>query len=525
MSGVTGGAAPAEETHTSPPTTPAARRAPVDLPPPFGDNNIEREPLWYEFGAGVDEPAVPPWTRVPEPPMTAHVAPPPPECVSGGGRRELPRRTAELLDAAPFPHGRVPGLPFEEALDRALVSSFGVQWSDPEHVYDPHRGYASPRCLYPVQVFVDDGAEWRLLEPERHALTRLTRGSHRGNRRRIALTGRYTRIPRGYKWFRGSLVNLELGIVLRSLALGLELFGISGQLVLPGEGSAALLGELGLAPDWEWSLPLVVELPQGPAEHAEQVPEFAGTSAAGPPDDPALRDLVRVNRTQAFGGPPAPVPPAVPPHPAAPQDPLSWAELMWRRNSGRMPRGMLGMSGRRAPASAASVADAVRWLGTPPPGASLRAAAELVRFTAVLQDTEGYRDGIHRVRPGGTVPVSADPTAAARLEAEYGYGLSPEAGCDIRNASAIWFMSVKPRELFARLGPDGWSAAQYFCGWALHGLCLSSTAHGMFARPVRAFNEIPTQRILGLEEDEMIALAVVAGTPRHAPHALLDIRV
>ncbi|MER6376695.1 hypothetical protein ABT255_52345 [Streptomyces mirabilis] len=505
--------------------TDTVRRAPVDLPPPFGDNNIEREPLWYEFGAGCNEPPVPSWTWVAEPPMTSHVAPPPPTCIRGGERTELPRGTAELLRTLPFPHGRAAPSDPDEALARALVAAFGVQWSDPENVYNPHRGYASPRCLYPVQVFVDDGERWHLLEPERHALTALTSGRHRGRHRRIALTGRYTRIPRGYKWFRGSLVNLELGITLRSLALALELFGLSGRLVLPHEGSAGLLDELGLTPSWEWSLPLVIELgPDGAARSADE-PEPSGVPEERP-EDAALSDLVRVNRAQTFTDPAASVTPAAPAHlPSAPGASEDWAELMWQRNSGRMPRGLLGMSGRRTRMPAGSVRDAIRWLGVPPPGPTLRAVSELVTVTAVVQDVEGHEDGIHRVRDSEAVLLSADRIAAARLEAEYGYGLSTDAGCDIRNAAAIWFLSVKPRELFARFGPGGWSAAQYYCGWALHGLCLSATAHGMFARPVRAFNEIPTQRILGLEPDEMVALAAVASAPRHATHALLDIRV
>ncbi|WP_326698878.1 hypothetical protein OG909_17160 [Streptomyces sp. NBC_01754] len=503
-------------------TTRPVRRAPVDLPPPYSDNNIEREHLWHAFGAGCDEPPVPSWTWVAEPPMTSHVAPPPPTCVRDGRRTELPRGTSELLAALPFPHARAAVSDPDEALARALVAGFGVQWSDPENAYNPHRGYASPRCLYPVQVFVDDGERWHLLEPERHSLTALTSGGHRGRRGRIALTGRYTRIPRGYKWFRGSLVNLELGITLRALALALELFGLSGRLVLPHEGSAGLLDELGLTPSWEWSLPLVIEL--GP-ESAGPSPDAPAGVPEERPQDPALRDLVGVNRAQRFDGTPTPMTPSVPSRPSPASRELSWAELMWRRNSGRMPRGLLGMSGRRTRMPAGSVRDAIRWLDVPPPGPQLAAVSELVTLTAVVQDVEGYEDGVHRVRDGEAVLLSADRGAAARLEEEYGYGLSTDAGCDIRNASAIWFLSVKPRELFARFGPDGWSAAQYYCGWALHGLCLSATAQGMFARPVRAFNEIPTQRVLRLDPDEMIALAAVAGTPRHASHALLDIRV
>lgn len=80
-------------------------------------------------------------------------------------------------------------------------------------------------------------------------------------------------------------------------------------------------------------------------------------------------------------------------------------------------------------------------------------------------------------------------------------------------------------ELFARLGPAGWGAAQHACGWAVHGLCLSAAASGLFARPVRAFKEIPTQRVIGLDEDEAIVLSAVVGVPQDTGGALLDLRV
>jgi nitroreductase len=89
----------------------------------------------------------------------------------------------------------------------------------------------------------------------------------------------------------------------------------------------------------------------------------------------------------------------------------------------------------------------------------------------------------------------------------------------------IWFFSMRPREVISRFGPGGWSAAQYACGWAIQGLGLAAAAAGLYARPVGAFKEIPTQRILGLEPEEMIVLAVVVGTPRHTGGALLDLRL
>lgn len=500
------------------------RRAPVDLPGPDGDNSIAREPLWYAFGAGSDEPRAPSWTWVDEPPPDTHVAPPPPLAVRGGTRTPLPFGTVDLLERTSYPTGRVGGVStVDEALGYALVTSFGVLRHEPDNPFNQHRCYASPRCLFPVQVIVDDGERWRMVEPHRHALVTLAGGSHRGHSHRLALTGRYTRIPRGYKWFRGSLVNLELGIALRSLCVGLELFGLSGRLLLPDDRSYDLLAELGLVPTWEWSLPLTVELDETPTAGppTARLPEVATDGAP----ETALADLVRVNRAQSFAAPVAPVGSAIP-TPAGPATGSpSWAELLWNRNSGRMPRGLHGMSGRRRQLPADVLRNTLHWLAVPPPGPTLRAVSEAATVTAVIQAVDGYPAGVYRVRDGEAVLHSADPVAAARLEAEYGYPLAPENGCDIRHASMIWFFSVRPRDIAARFGPGGWSAAQYVCGWATHGLCLAAAAAGLFARPVRAFKEIPTQRILGLASDEMIVIAVVTGVPRHVGGALLDLRL
>lgn len=145
-------------------------------------------------------------------------------------------------------------------------------------------------------------------------------------------------------------------------------------------------------------------------------------------------------------------------------------------------------------------------------------------MSAVVQHVEGHEDGVYRARDGRAELVRADPAAPAALEEHYGYGVSPVNGCGVANAPVTVFFSVRPRELFARFGPAGWGAAQHACGWAVHGLCLSAAASGLFARPVRAFKEIPTQGVIGLGTDETIVLSAVVGVPRSTGGALLDLR-
>jgi len=480
--------------------------APFVVPEPLTDDTVGRESLWYEYGAGADRAVIPPWLLAEIPDMAAHD-----DLVPAGlvrYREPLPYGAADLLDAAPYPYGRaaVDGDP----LPHALAAAFAPQWYDLDNAFNPHRGYASGRCLYPVQALLDDGDRWWLVEPDRHALGDL---GVPGTARRLALTGRYTRIPRGYRWFRGSLVNAETGIALRHLAVVLGRFGIAADVRLPEAGSLDLLAGLGLRPTAEWSLPMILGL-GGPDSHTERC------------DDPVLADVLRVNRLQANAGPPAPLGSGLP----AGADPglqrRSWAEVLWERNSGRMPRGLYGFSGRLRRLPAAAADDAARWLAVPPPDGVLRQVFDLFRFTVVLQDVDGYPDGVHRIGPDGTLePVRLARGVAAELEKHYGYPLTGHNGCDVRHASMLWFLSVRPRELFARSGPTGWTAAQYAAGWAIHGLSLSATAFDLFARPVRAFGENPSRPLLGLGDDEMIALAAVVGTAKQPSGLLLDIRL
>ncbi|MEH0424241.1 nitroreductase family protein [Streptomyces sp. B21-083] len=506
------------------------RPCPVDLPGPEGDNSIAREPLWHAYGAGADRPEPPHWTWTPEAPPDTHVRPAPP--TGDGVRTVLPLGTTGLLSALRYPDrptadgpagGSAGAGPVDaERLAHALVTAFGPQRREPENPYNDHRPYASARCLFPVHAFVDGGGPrpWRLLEPDLHALTG---APGPGPARRIALTGRYTAVPAAYKWFRGSLVAIELGMVLRSLGIGLELFGVPARLRLPGPDAHGLLSGLGFEAPWEWSLPLTVELGgerTPPAARTDAVP-LPAPPAAG---DPALADLVRVNRGQRYDGRAHPLTAAIPAGLGRSAVAPDWAELLWRRHSGRMPRALHGMTGRRRRVPAEALDSALRWLSVPPPGPDLAAAFAGIRVTVVTHGVDGTADGVHRADRGAARLVREDASAAERLEEQYGYGVSPVNGCGIRNAPMSVFLSVRPRELFERLGPGGWGAAQHAAGWAVHGLCLSAAASGLFARPVRAFKEIPTQRVLGLEEDETIVLSAVVGVPQETGGALLDLR-
>lgn len=495
--------------------------------PDAEDNPITREALWYALSTG-NPPPVPigpsDQRPMPEPSVRRQPVAPP-----DAHRQRLPDGTFELLGQAPFPHGFPPTPVPDEAVDRALVATFGLQRREPDSPFADHRAYASARSCFPVYGLLCGGGATSVVDAYAHARLLLPGTATDGAGPRIVLAGRYTDLPQTYRWFRGSLTQLELGIVLRALTVALHLFGRPGRLALPGPGGVDLLERLGLTPTWAWTLPLVVELDDIPAGRRP----LAGVVSVEtrPPaadhrrvvDDPALADVVAANRTQASLEAATPLGSGIPA--TAGSAGRSWAEVLWERNSGRMPRGLYGMTARRRLMPAAMVQDAARWISLLPPTATLRAAAALVTVTAVVQDVDGYNDGVYRLEGAELRLLRTDADAALRLEDQYGYAAGTGVACEIRHASVLWFFSTRPLDAVTRLGGDAWTATQYACGWATHGLSLALAQWGLYSRPVRAFKEVGSRPILGLGEEEMLVLTVISGQPRYRSGILLDIRL
>ncbi|MEV7594021.1 hypothetical protein AB0O42_27515 [Streptomyces sp. NPDC089922] len=494
-----------------------------------------RDVLRFAFAQGAGNALVTTPIRVTEHPVsTAGTLPP---GTLADRRTPLPPGTHEHLEDLPYPRrGAAPTLPDTPAapdaaavaeaapgephrrLGHALVAAFGIQRREPSNPYNDHRGHASVRSKFPVHAFVTAGGRRHLVDPGRHALLEMAGRGAPDEPAAVVLAGRFTHLPDYYRPLRGPLTELELGINLRALAVGMELFGVPGALRLPdADATGTLQAGLGLAPAWQWTLPLVVETPQSATQPpAPALPTPPATATASPGEesapDPALAEVVAVNRTQRTGGPAVPLTAAVPDLPG--ERGPSWAQVLFERTAGRMPRRLSGMNGRRCRVPATALTDAAAWLALPPPGL-LRAVADAIRVTAVVQDVDGFADGRYTVRDSRIAPRdTTDPGLPARLERAYGYPLTPGNGCDVRHATTLWFLTARPARLVEEFGPAGWTLAQYAAGWMTQGLSLSAAAHGLYARPARAFDEIPAQRLLGLEPDETVLLSVISGTNR-----------
>jgi hypothetical protein len=444
--------------------------------------------------------------------------------------------TNDLLEDTPYPDAcRAGDLAVSERIQHALVLAFGLQRREPSNLFNDHRACASVRSRFPVHAFVHTGERAWWLDVYRHAVLPVGPGGADqpfAEAQAIALAGRYTHLPSLYGRLRGPLVELEIGISLRSLCVALELLGLPAALHLPGPESGSLMELLALDPPGEWAAPLSVAI--APGRPLRAAPGRAPTGpVAASADDPTLDEVVAVNRAATAGCPPAVTTGTATAVPGglAPAMPggvgvgtRSWSEVLWQRSAGRMPRLLAGVSGRRRPVEAAVVTDAVAWLDVAPPTSLLQEVARHIDVAACIQDAAGYPTGWYRLdRPGGLRLVTANPALPGRLEACYGHGLAPEVGCAVRHATAVWLFSADLRRLVDAFGPGGWTLAQYVCGWMAHGLCLAAAAHGLYARPNRAFDEILLHPVVGTRPGEIVLLSVVSGAGRFC-EPMLDLR-
>jgi hypothetical protein len=462
--------------------------------------------------------------------------------------------TVDLLDDTVYPQRcAADWLSTRDRLQHALVMAWGLQRREPSNLFNDHRSCASVRSRFPVHAFVytDDGA-W-LLDPYRHGLLPVGQSSVEwpdDERRHVALAGRYTHLPSPYGRLRGPLTELEMGIGLRALSVALEVFGLDAELCLPDMQAGRLMTRLGLEPAGDWTAPLTVAAaPPGqgprPAPGVSTGPSSEAEAAPSHTDgDPTLTEAVAVNRTSLDLAAHHPAEARRGKTEAIPSDVdgrrSSWSDVAWRRSAGRMPRHLAGFSGRRRALPAAAINDAVAWLSLPPPSPVLQEVAKHITVSVCLQDGDEMATGWYRVRgrpagaaaaggatrpgasrPGATVPAQAwlellhpDPMLPTRLEGCYGHGLAADVGCAVRHAAMIWMLSCDVPSLLEATGPGGWTLAQFVTGWIAHGLCLAAAAHGLYARPNRAFDEILLQPVVGLAPGEMVLLSVVSGTGR-----------
>jgi hypothetical protein len=463
----------------------------------------------------------------------------PPPRARGGSGLPLPLGGYAALAAIPFPLAEPrPGGHDDSGtrLGRILLAAFGLQRREPDHQYADHRSVASGRAKYPVHVFVADRETLRYLDVYRHALIDVAGdpGSAGDDAVRIVLAARYSDLPAAYGRLRFAVCEAELGIAMRSLSVTAGVSGVR-MVVEPVTSASFADRALSCAGPGVWSAPVTLRLPDlGPLPRSRAVSGAAAGEARDRLLESALSDAsvvdsaaVSAARRALPAGSAADEPgPARGLTDRAPSTStsLSWADVLWRRSSGRVSGGRYGFALRPAPVARAALDSLLAWADVPPADRAVAAVGRHVRTTLVLRAIEGLADGVYRL--GGDrrpVLLRADADALARIEPGFARPSSPTTDIGLRHAAVFWVHSVAIGRLLEEFGPGSLALLNLWCGWTIHGLCLAAAAAGLVARPARSYDEHHLQPLLGLEGEEFPVFTTVCGTPRFTS-PMLDLR-
>ncbi|MFC9328296.1 hypothetical protein [Kitasatospora sp. NPDC057015] len=466
----------------------------------------------------------------------------PPRSARADRGRPLPPGAHDLLAATLYPAGRVAAA--EAGGDRrvgaVLAAAFGPLRREPSNPANDHRVTASVRSKFPVHVFtVPAEGPAGYLDPYRHAVVDLDPADAPAPRParddlNIVLAGRHTDLPTPYGVLRCALADLEVGINLRSLLATAELFGLRASVRVSGPEVALAARLVAATGPGSWSAPVVVTLhevgglpPAGPLEPVGggALDDELDALLARETGHPSLAETAAVVAPRLTGpAGPTGAGHALPelPRPGSEKADQDWARVWWNRSAGRVPRPLSGFSARPVTRGEDCLRDLLAWAAAPAPDALSEVAAR-VRLTVVPQRLAGLPTGRYGFADGGLQLAEADPELPRRLEALFGYPLTPANDCGVRHATALWVFSADLRALVEDLGPAAWGLLQVWCGWVSHGLTLGAAAHGLFARPARSFDEHRLADLLRLPEAESPVFLTACGATRYA-EPMLDLR-
>lgn len=410
-----------------------------------------------------------------------------------------------------------------ERILRALVMAFGIQRREPSNQYNDHRSYPSVRSRFPISVFFIWNNKCWYLDVYQHALIPIANGYRNSLPNCIVLAGRWAALPEFYGRLRGPLVDLELGINLRNLCTALSVWNIDHLVSTPNFDSASLLDILGLD-SREWCLPITIMFDEAVSFQAFQAQEGQEVNLKIKSfSDGSFSEVYEFNRrilsdcdgTGAVGtwG-----------LENADANCNSWAEVLWERSSGRMPRELPGFDALPTSLSSEALNDALSWLNGLLPTKSLQNVMDHINIHLALRENPGcFPGGVYSIVQGEFNFRHSNASIMQELERAYGPSLSVANGVAIRHTAAVWFFTVNVPELLSSCGDAGWTLAQYCVGWLSQGLSIAAAAHHMWSRPTRAFEDILLQPVLGLNPGVTTILALPCGVARYS-EPMLDLR-
>jgi len=424
--------------------------------------------------------------------------------------------SAKIGSIAEIALGLLPaaGSPPETVLATILeYVALPLRW-EPLNGASQHRGIPSGGGLFGAELFVigrDQGGPVCLRQVPEDGVLR-----HDGARPEckdlladadlaFVIVGNLASFVNPYGEFSPCLVSLECGIMQAQLSLLCLAHGWTCEIETRHDYNAV---SRALRLDHWNRVPAMIIRVSGPSagEAIERLPrETISSSEAVAPDDeadnyPRMRDLIETiaRETPPALSPPPAAPPAVPVDSAGPQSSTDMLEHMRSRTSGYN-EDLNQALGRVEMADLAVLARDIATLH------ALEGRTDLagVRLSLTLLATN-YVEGVD-------CPFAVDLRSG---------NMFPAAGPSSYWNRLMFTIAVDDVAEERRSGSRAFLLNHFAAGALAQWICLAATAHGLFARPLRGYDEGSANQFLGLEHRAILQVACGVGRRVNPPYDL-----
>jgi hypothetical protein len=134
------------------------------------------------------------------------------------------------------------------------------------------------------------------------------------------------------------------------------------------------------------------------------------------------------------------------------------------------------------------------------------------RHRLVVNGVDGFSDGLYAVRGGAPTLIEAGPVAA-RLQSAFRFG--PEH-VDFTSLKAIWVVTADIGGAVRAAGPAAYRDTLLAVGATAQHVCRAAAVNGLFCRPVRSFDEEPTEAAVRADPNEDALYMLLIGRDRAA---------
>lgn len=439
----------------------------------------------------------------------------------------------------PYVSGKTYSLPIDldhpvSELDRiasVLHYGAGLLRYEPNHGFRVHRGFPSPRGVYPTEIYLAtsgvDGLGHGLYhyQATQHRVVKLDESNAWAMLQRtlacelesdsIALIvgSKFERLSVRYGDFAYALCTFEAGHALGSFGRVASELGYRISLHYGFDDALVREAINGVSEEIVSPLAIAILHNEGGLMRECRHVDTGGAETQDAPAIPNGRRITEVERAAARIGACRSNTVLVPSMPASrPRESLSreFRSTLRTRNSGS--GGPLGeLIPNPVPLSAEILQRALS-ASWQPTAHDLTELPMLQRYAVVIR-FEDIEPGVYLVSENHTLNLKSKGDVRERLRAAYTY--PPDQANLHALAGAIFYVIDYPSAI-ERWGARGLRIANLVCGLAAQQICLAAASAGVVGRAVRAFDDNNLEAVLGVEDlQESAAYGVLLGSNRH----------